>query len=178
MLLVGKPKQFTKVDYMICLKRQKYRIDSYYIDVIKERMVTETCKTNLNSQLIFRQSYTGYTFKAFVGNWSESGFWISKYRLQLIQLRPDIIAKFRFKDLSENSIVSIRYSIGFSSVFIGLIWIFLFSAPFVAFGLIVYLIGLALMIVFYSVLSVIELNSIKEKIVEKLFHNIPIVAVD
>jgi hypothetical protein len=54
----------------------------------------------------------------------------------------------------------------------------LFSAPFVAFGLIVYLIGLALMIVFYSVLSVIELNSIKEKIVEKLFHNIPIVAVD
>jgi hypothetical protein len=158
---------------MIRIKRQKYRIDCHYINVIKERMASETCKTNLNSQLIFRQSYTGYTSKTFVGNWTKKGFWISKYRLQLMQLRPDIIAKFEFVDLSDNSSVSIRYSIGFSSISIGLIWIFMFSTPFATFGLIGYLIGLVLMIGLYSLLSIIELNNIGKKILEILFNNIP-----
>ncbi len=126
---------------MIQIKREKYKIDNYYIDLIKDKMAEETCKTNLSPQLIFRQSFTGVTLKTFVGNWTNNGFLISKFRMQLMQFRPDIIAKFKFLDKSDNSEVSIRYSIGFSSLFMGSIWIIMFAAPFAAFGLIGFLIG-------------------------------------
>lgn len=157
---------------MILIKRKKYRIDNYYIDVIKEKMATETCKTNLSPQLMFKQSFTGITLKTFVGNWTKNGFWISKFRMQLIQLRPDIIAKFEFADNSENSVLSIRYSIGFSSLFIGLMWITMFALPFSAFGLVGFLIGLVVMIGGYVLLSVIELENLQEKIIEKILSNV------
>ena len=148
---------------MIKVKQEKYEIDKYYIDVIKDKMAAETCKTNLNPQLRFKQSFTGITLKTFVGNWTKNGFWISKFRMQLMQLRPDIIAKFRFSDNSEFSLLSIRYSIGFSSVFIGLMWITMFALPFLAFGLIGYLIGLFVMIGGYVLLSVIEIENLQKK---------------
>jgi len=157
---------------MILIKREKYKIDNYYIDVIKDKMATETCKTNLSPQLMFKQSFTGITLKTFVGNWTKNGFWISKFRMQLMQLRPDIIAKFKFADNSENSLLSIRYSIGFSSLFIGLIWITMFALPFSAFGLVGYLIGLVVMIGGYVLLSVIELENLREKIIEKIMSNV------
>jgi hypothetical protein len=157
---------------MIPIKREIYKIDNYYIDVIKDKMATETCKTNLSPQLMFKQSFTGITLKTFVGNWTKSGFWISKFRMQLMQLRPDIIAKFKFADNSENSMLSIRYSIGFSSLFIGLLWITMFALPFSAFGLVGYLIGLVVMIGGYVLLSVIELENLREKITEKIMSNV------
>jgi hypothetical protein len=131
-------------------------------------MSGETCKTNLSPQLIFRQSYTGITSKTFVGNWTKNGFWITKFRMQLMQLRPDIIAKFRFNKTSENSEVSIRYSIGFSSLFIGLILITTFALPFAAFGLVGYFIGFVVMIGGYIIISKIELENIVMKINEKI----------
>lgn len=157
---------------MIRLKREKYKIDNFYIDVIKDKMAAETCKTNLSPQLMFKQSFTGITLKTFVGNWTKSGFWISKFRMQLMQLRPDIIAKFRFSDNLEYSVLSIRYSIGFSSLFIGLMWIIMFALPFLAFGLIEYLIGSAVMIGGYALLTIIELENLQEKIIEKVLSNI------
>ncbi len=157
---------------MIQIKREKYKIDNYYIDVIKDKMAKETCKTNLSPQLMFKQSFTGITLKTFVGNWIKNGFWISKFRMQLLQLRPDVIAKFNFLDNPQNCILSIRYSIGFSSLFIGLIWIIMFSLPFSSFGFIGYMIGLTMMIGGYVLLSIIELNKLKEKIKEKILSNI------
>ena len=157
---------------MILIKRENYRIDNYYIDVIKDKMAAETCKTNLSPQLMFKQSFTGITLKTFVGNWTKNGFWISKFRMQLMQLRPDIIAKFKFVDKSENSMLSIRYSIGFSSLFIGLMWITMFALPFSAFGLTGYLIGLAVMIGSYAVLSIIELENLQETIMDKIMSNV------
>lgn len=157
---------------MILIKQKKYRIDNYYIDVIKEKMATETCKTNLSPQLMFKQSFTGITLKTFVGNWTKNGFWISKFRMQLIQLRPDIIAKFEFADNSENSVLSIQYSIGFSSLFIGLMWITMFALPFSAFGLVGFLIGLVVLIGGYVLLSVIELENLQETIIEKILSNV------
>ncbi|QQS51049.1 MAG: hypothetical protein IPM71_16525 [Bacteroidota bacterium] len=157
---------------MIKIKLEKYKIHNYYIDVIKDKMAAETCKTNLSPQLMFKQSFTGITLKTFVGNWTKNGFWISKFRMQLMQLRPDIIAKFRFIDISEYSELSIRYSIGFSSLFIGLMWITMFALPFLAFGLVGYLIGLAVTIGGYVLLSIIELGNLQEKILEKVLSNV------
>ena len=153
---------------MIRIKQEKYRIDRYKIDAIKDRMAEETCKTNVSPQLMFRQSFSGVTLKTFVGNWTKNGFWVSKFRLQLIQLRPDIIAKFNFSDRTDNSIVSIRYSIGFSSLFIGSFWIAAFPLLFVVFGLIGYLIGLVLMLGLYILLTIVELNNLREKILDRI----------
>ncbi len=157
---------------MILIKQEKYKIDKDYIDVIKDKIAAETCKTNLSPQLMFKQSFTGITLKTFVGNWTKNGFWISRFRMQLIQLRPDIIAKFIFANNPKNSVLSIRYSIGFSSLFIGLMWITMFALPFLAFGLVGYLIGLAVMIGGYVLLSVIELENLQEKILEKITSNV------
>lgn len=157
---------------MILIKREKYKIDNHYIDVIEDKMAAETCKTNLSPQLMFKQSFTGITLKTFVGNWTKNGFWISKFRRQLMQLRPDIIAKFEFSGSSENSILSIRYSIGFSSLLVGLMWVILFALPFSVFGLVGYLIVLVLMIGGYVLLSKIELQNLRKKIIEKIMSNV------
>ena len=157
---------------MILLKQEKYKIDYHCADVIKDKMAEETCKTNLSPQLIFRQSFAGVTLKTFVGNWTKKGFWISKFRMQLVQLRPDIIAKFEFLEKSDSSEVSIRYSIGFSSLFTGAIWIGMFAIPFSAFGLVGYFIGLALMIGGYILLSMMELEKLRTKITEKIMSNV------
>ena len=157
---------------MIQIGSEKYIIDSRYVDVIKDRMAKETCKTNLNPQLMFRQSFTGITSKTFVGNWLKHGFWISKYRVQLIQFRPDIIARFTFAGDSANSIVSVRYSIGFSSLFVGLILIATFTFPFLALGRTMYAIVVIISIIFYILFSAIAFENMKEKVVEKLLNNI------
>ncbi len=157
---------------MIQIKREEYRIRNDYIDVIKNRMVQETSKTNVNPQFMFKQSFTGITLKSFIGNWDKKGFWVSKFRMQLLEIRPDIIAKFKFSDDSEESILSIRYSIGFSNLLIGLVWIVLFSLPFSVFGIVGYMLGILAMIGVYIVLSINELDNIKKKIIEKIMSNV------
>lgn len=97
-------------------------------EVIKQRLTEHTCKTNLNPQFMIKQSYTGFTNKTFVGNWTEYGFWISKYKLQMWQFRPDIIARFYLKKRASSLQVKIKYSLGFSSIFWGSILILIFSA--------------------------------------------------
>jgi hypothetical protein len=164
---------------MIPLQTQEFRIAGDDIKGIKDRMTEETCKTNLNPQLIFnQQSFTGHTAKSFVGNWTRDGFWISKYRLQLFNLRPDIIAKFTFFDLHDYSTVSIRYSIGFSSAFVGLAYLNLISFLLAFGGLISFPMGLAIMTGLYGTLSVIELRHIKKVILKKIFNLIEPETVD
>lgn len=157
---------------MIPIKQEEYIIHNYNIDVIKDKVIKETCKTNMSPQLMFKQGFTGITNKTFVGNWTKKGFWISKFRMQLIQFRPDIIAKFRFSDHSENTLLSIRYSIGFSSIFLGLFWINLFALPFSAFGSIGHYIGLTLMLALYIFALIIEQDNLKEEIVEKVLSKV------
>jgi len=141
---------------MITIDKKEFRTDKKGILLIQEKIEANTCKTNVSPQLMFSQSYTGRTGKIFVGNWTSNGFWISKFRLQLFQLRPDIITQFYIESETRYEKVTMKSSIGFSSLFIGLIWIILFSIPFAAFGLIGFLVGVALMILFYSYLTSIE----------------------
>ena len=141
---------------MITIDKKEFRTDKKGILLIQEKIEANTCKTNVSPQLMFGQSYTGRTGKIFVGNWTSNGFWISKFRLQLFQLRPDIITQFYIESEPRYEKVTMKSSIGFSSLFIGLIWIVLFSIPFAAFGLIGFLVGVALMILFYSYLTSIE----------------------
>jgi len=141
---------------MITIAKKEFRTDKKGILLIQEKIEANTCKTNLSPQLMFRQSYTGRTGKIFVGNWTSNGFWISKFRLQLFQLRPDIITQFYIAHETRYEKVTVRSSIGFSSLFIGLIWIFLFSTPFAVFGLIGFLAGVVLMVSFYLFLTIIE----------------------
>jgi hypothetical protein len=137
-------------------------------------MSANTCKTNLSPQLIFRQSYSGYTQKTFVGNWTKKGFWITKFRLQLIDFRPDIIANFKILNLNENRQIEIRYSIGFSSLFFALFWIFFASTIFIPLGNTGYIIGFLFLTMLHSILTRIELDRLKNSIKDKLFAGIKI----
>ncbi|MCK3685278.1 hypothetical protein [Maribellus sp. YY47] len=153
---------------MIKLKSQKYELDLHAAQQIKDKVTEETCKTNVNPQLIFKQSYTGYTLKTFVGNWTPNGFWLSKYRKQLFQLRPDVIAKFRFEQEADKIHLSVRYSIGFSSVFTGLVIIFLFSTAFLSLGATAYLVVLVAMTALYVLLAFVELGRLEQAVKDKI----------
>jgi len=153
---------------MIKLKTKKYQLNSETVRLIKEKVSEETCKTNLNPQLIFKQSFTGYTTKTFVGNWTQNGFWLSKFRLQLFQLRPDIIARFQFKQETNKVNLSIRYSIGFSSVVLAVVIIFILSPAFLVLGALAYFIGVSAMIGLYIKLAFDELDRLEKAITEKL----------
>lgn len=141
---------------MITIGKKEFRTDKNGILLIQEKIEANTCRTNVSPQLMFTQCYTGRTEKIFVGNWTSNGFWISKFRLQLFELRPDIITQFYIESETHYEKVIMKSSIGFSSLFIGLIWIILFSLPFAVFGLIGFLVGFALLILFYSYLTSIE----------------------
>jgi hypothetical protein len=141
---------------MITIDTREFRTDKNGILLIQEKIEANTCKTNLSPQLMFRQGYTGLTAKIFVGNWTSNGFWISKFRLQLLQFRPDIFTQFYIESETRFEKVKMRTSIGFSSLLMGLIWIILFSIPFATLGLLPFLVVVALMIFFYSYLTSIE----------------------
>ncbi len=154
---------------MITIDKKQFRTDKKGILLIQEKVEAITCKTNVSPQLLFRQSYTGRTEKIFVGNWTSNGFWLSKFRLHLIHFRPDIITQFYIESETRYEKVTLKSSIGFSSLFFWLIWIIIFSTPFAALGLIGFLITATMMILFYSYLTSVEydrmIKSIKNNIV-------------
>lgn len=141
---------------MIPLGNIEFITDSNGIDQMKEKVTLHTCKTNIDPQLMFRQSYSGVTKKLFVGNWTDQGFWISRFKLQLNQFRPDIICRFNIEHRSSTVKVNIRSSIGFSSILTGMIVILLFSAPFVSSGKIGFLIAVVIMTILYVCLASVE----------------------
>ena len=159
---------------MIKIGYQKFEIDNCLVDFVKEKMESSTCKTNLSPQLIFKQSFTGITDKTFVGNWTKNGFWLSKYRYQLLQVRPDIIARFNFASNQNNTQIEIKYSIGFSSILTIIILAFPFIAAFSLWGIIGFIISLILLSLIYYILSASEYDSIKESIKEKILSGFEI----
>lgn len=158
---------------MITINKKEFRTDKKGILLIREKIEANTCKTNVSPQLMFRQSFNGMTRKIFVGNWTSNGFWISKFRFQLVQLHPVIITQFYIESETRYEKVTMKSSIGFSSLFIGLIWIILLAAPFAIIGLIGFLVAVALMILFYSYLTSIEydkmIKAIKNNIVDGIY---------
>lgn len=158
---------------MITISKKEFRTDKKGILLIQEKIEANTCKTNVSPQLMFRQSYTGMTGKIFVGNWTSNGFWIAKFRLHLIHLRPFIITQFYIESETRYEKVTMKSSIGFSSLFKGLIWIILFAAPFATIGLIGFLVAVALMILFYSYWTSIEydrmIKAIKNNIIVGIY---------
>lgn len=159
---------------MIKIAYEELRIDSSFEGLLKDKMGKCTCKTNISPQLMLKQSYTGYTDKTFVGNWTKKGFWISKYRKQLFQFRPDIIARFSLS-LDDSLIrINIRYSIGLSSIFYALIFIFALAILFVPIGSSGYSIGLLLLFLIYIVITKFELNSLQLSIKEKILSGFKI----
>jgi hypothetical protein len=152
---------------MIRIKKEKYVLRKGDYELLNKNVVENTCKTNINPQLMFKQSYTGVTGKTFVGNWHKNGFWISKYRRQLLELRPDIISKFVFRgENKENLIVvhSIGFSSIFSSAFIGVFFI-VFLKNFVDIPKIY---GLAIWIFLYVLICSFALNKMRKSIKEKI----------
>lgn len=155
---------------MIKIDYQEININNELVGIIKDKMSENTCKTNISPQLMFKQSYTGITNKIFVGNWTKNGFWISKFKNQLIDLRPDIIARFSFCNDHNLEKVKIRYSMGFSSLFYGLFGMLIFSSFFMALGEIGFIFGIIIFWGLYYLLAIIELNRMKRKIKEKLLR--------
>lgn len=100
---------------MIQIGRKTYELNQGESEIIDQNLNEHTCKTNINPQLMFRQSYTGETSKIFVGNWKENGFWISKFHRQLLNLRPDIIARFTYQGIKKEKLI-VKFSIGLSSL--------------------------------------------------------------
>jgi len=136
---------------------------SFYL--VKENFTNNTCKTNLNPQFMFRQSYNGITSKKFVGNYNKNGFWISKFKLQVIELRPDIIAKF---SLLNNDKLIIKYSIGFSSIIMAIIIGIIFSLiPFIYLD-INFILTYLIWIIIYMLISKFSLNKLRKLIREKI----------
>lgn len=154
---------------MIPLGTIEFITDRNGLAQINEKVTLHTCKTHLNPQLMFRQSYYGVTDKLFVGNWAEQGFWISRFKRQLYQFRPDIICRFDFENSASAVKITICSSIGFSSVFTGMMIILLFSAPFVSSGSSGFLIAIAIMTILYICMASIEydktLKAIKNNVV-------------
>lgn len=154
---------------MIPLGTIEFITDSNGLAQINEKVTLHTCKTHLNPQLMFRQSYFGVTDKLFVGNWADQGFWISRFKRQLYQFRPDIICRFDVENSASAVKISIRSSIGFSSLFTGMIVILLFSASFISSGSFGFLMAVLIMTILYVCLASIEydktLKAIKNNVV-------------
>lgn len=155
---------------MIPIGKIEFITDSEGLAQINERVTQHTCKTNINPQLMFRQSFSGITKKLFVGNWTDQGFWISKYRLQLYQFRPDIITRFYIENGSSNVKVTMKSSIGFSSILVGMFLIVLFSSIFTSSGPRAFLIAVVIFTILYVCLASIEydkmLKAIKSNVVD------------
>jgi uncharacterized membrane protein (DUF485 family) len=160
---------------MLPIGKIEFITDSEGVAQINEKVARHTCKTNLNPQLMFTQSYNGITGKLFVGHWSDQGFWISRFKKQLYQFRPDIICRFNLENRPHTVKVTIRSSIGFSSLFTGMIVIILFSAPFVSSGSTGFLIAVVIMTTLYVCLASVEYNktlkAIKDHIVNGIKRN-------
>lgn len=160
---------------MIRIATNEFWTDKENILVINERVKENTCKTNINPELMFRQSYNGMTTKLFVGNWTSDGFWISKYRNQFIQLRPDIITRFYIKEDNEGIHVVMKSSIGFSSIFTFLILLLIFSSSSASeFGINAIYSVASIFILLYILLSKIEYDRMLTSIKKTVFNDINI----
>lgn len=155
---------------MIKIGKEKIYLKKGNFETIKENFIENTCKTNVSPGLMFKQSYAGITEKVFVGNWKDYGFWISKFRLQILQLRPDIIAKFIHLTGTSDRLV-IRYSIGFSSLvvpfFIGII---LTTYSLLEFGKVYYFLSWIVWILLYAGISAFALKRMKKSVKEKILN--------
>ncbi|MCB2196479.1 MAG: hypothetical protein KQH79_11515 [Bacteroidetes bacterium] len=155
---------------MIKIGQEKIYLKKGNFETIKENFIENTCKTNLSPGLMFRQSYTGVTEKAFVGNWKDYGFWISKFRLQMLQLRPDIIAKFIYLTGTSERLL-IRYSIGFSSlIFAFFIGFILTAYSLLNFEEVYYFLSWIIYILLYAGISAFALKRMKKSIKEKILN--------
>lgn len=157
---------------MLLIGKIEFITDNEGIAHINEKVARHTCKTNLNPQLMFRQSYNGITGKLFVGNWSDQGFWISRFKRQLNQFRPDIICRFNVENRPQTVKVTIRSSIGFSSLFTGIIVIILFSVPFISSGSRGFLIAVVIITTLYVCLASMEYNKTLKAIKDHIVNGI------
>jgi len=154
---------------MIKIGKETIYLKKGNFETIKENFTENTCKTNVSPGLMFKQSYTGLTEKEFVGNWRDYGFWISKFRLQMFQLRPDIIAKFIHLTGTSERIV-IRYSIGFSSLIIALFLGVLLTFYLMQYGLEYCFLGWIVWIILYTGISLVSLKKMKNTIKEIILN--------
>jgi hypothetical protein len=153
---------------MIQLKRKEINIQSTFEIDIREKMSELTCKTNLSPQLMFQQSYTGITEKLFVGNWTKNGFWISKFRIQLLDIRPDIIVKFVFLQNKPFTRLCMRYSLGLSSIIQMLLILFMGLILFIQIDKGIILYGMIIMVFFYFLIVRVELNRTERNVQERI----------
>ena len=157
---------------MIQLLQKKIFLQNNYEQDIKEKMSELTCRTNISPQLMFRQSYTGITEKFFVGNWTKKGFWISKFRLQLLEIRPDIIVRFNFSQKKNNTLLSIRYSLGLSSIIQMFLILLLGLILFVQIDRIIVPYGMITLVFIYFFIIRYELKRTKRIINDKILLDI------
>ena len=157
---------------MIKIHYHELTIDSNEEGIIKDRMSELTCKTNLSPQLMFRQSYTGIANKHFVGNWTKNGFWISKFRLQVLEVRPDIIVRFKFVPAHSSTRLAIRYSLGLSSLLQALFLLSFAAVMFVRISGPFFPIGLTAAFILYIFIARRELKKTEQIINELLLNGI------
>jgi hypothetical protein len=164
--------EYLQQHFMIRILHQEMNIENSFEVIIKDRMSECTCKTNLSPQLMFRQSYTGITNKSFIGNWTKDGFWISKFRIQMLEIRPDVIVRFRFLSAISSTKLKIRYSIGISSILQFIFLMLLAAIIIVQLGKDLLIPGLIAFAFFYLIVAGIELNGTQKKINDKILNGI------
>ncbi len=130
---------------------------------IKERLVKHTCKTNLSPHLLFTNQYNDNTSRTFIGNVTDDGFWITRYRKQFMNYRADVVAKGTFKEYGSKLELSFNYSLGFSSIVGGAFIIIIIAAIMISNGLNFFL-SFAIPIIIYGLLTRLEVSKAKEAI--------------
>ena len=165
---------------MIILKQKIYTISDKEKLILEEVILENTLERGLHPQLIFYQTYmNSASGKLFIGNISKNGFWISKYRTQLFQLRPDILIFFKYNELANNKVkLRITYRLGFSSIVQCLFYSIYFGISLIGGFLLLIdvgklnaiLVSLSLFFLFYSLITSISLSS-AEDLVEEHFLN-------
>jgi hypothetical protein len=121
--------------------------------------------------MIFRPAYNGSTRKAFVGNWTKNGFWISKLQWQTILFHPNVIARFIYHKGAPDRL-EIRYSTGFSGLISALFAGYLFTLYFMHFGQVYYFLSWIAWIVIYTGYAMYSLKRMKKAIQEKIFFGL------
>lgn len=154
---------------MIEIRKEEYKLFLADRQKIKDRLIKHTCKTNLNPHLLFRNKFTEDTSKIFIGNWTDDGFWVTRFRRQIINFRADIVAKGVVEERSNDLLLHFKYSLGFSSIIGGLISILVV-------GLFLNSLGLGLLwsalipAPLYILLSYFEVSKMKSVIYDYLIN--------
>lgn len=136
---------------------------------VEDRLIKHTCKTNLSPHLLFRNIYTDNTSKVFIGNWTDNGFWITRYRKQFINFRADVVAKGTFKEANKKLQLNFNYSLGFSSVVGGLFIILFITLMLTSFGL-NFFVAILFPVTLYVIFSKREMKKAKDAIEKYLLY--------